>query len=522
MLRFSRLAFRGFAVLFLLSAAPPASAQVGAMEGPVLKKQTLAHLNTSLLKWYKADSKANELQNQISGGVDTRGKKLRKSAINGLKKKAAKQRKSARKARMKFQDQFAAAGKSVGGDLLKSVPDLLAIFQGCFPYARISTTGKAKLAWINKKTKQGYAMRTPKPYSEKRPWPLVWVLPNRQGKTWAKPMEFLEKGLPATDEKLLAGYLVGSPSFPADMELDGRLDPTKEEAQAIALSSDRITWFWTTLKDVFYKYHVDTDRVYLSATGESIPFALRIVSMFPDRFAGLILHNPQRSDFDAATVYGNLTGLGVFLAADDKAAEKDGPTHIDHANKIAEGLKAAGHKAVLVEKGQGVAPFTNVLPECVTWLDKTRRNLYPRKYVLMPAHDQFRKAYWVSILEADYLNQVAIADRPRIEVTADPATNKIEVKGRGVRTIVLYLNDMLVNLDKKITLVLNGQVREIKRRRQLSLITNTRSGLVFLRNDPKYLFVSRYQCDLPTPKPPDDEKSGGKAAEKAGGDGGGR
>ena len=44
MLRFSRLAFRGFAVLFLLSAAPPASAQVGAMEGPVLKKQTLAHL----------------------------------------------------------------------------------------------------------------------------------------------------------------------------------------------------------------------------------------------------------------------------------------------------------------------------------------------------------------------------------------------------------------------------------------------------------------------------------------------
>ena len=87
---------------------------------------------------------------------------------------------------------------------------------------------------------------------------------------------------------------------------------------------------------------------------------------------------------------------------------------------------------------------------------------------------------------------------------------------------MLYLNDMLVNLDKKITLVLNGQVREIKRRRQLSLITNTRSGLVFLRNDPKYLFVSRYQCDLPTPKPPDDEKSGGKAAEKAGGDGGGR
>ena len=71
------------------------------------------------------------------------------------------------------------------------------------------------------------------------------------------------------------------------------------------------------------------------------------------------------------------------------------------------------------------------------------------------------------------------------------------VTGRNVARLRLLLNDRIVDLDREITLVLNGQVTKRKLHRSLPLLANAREGLVVLRNDPKYVFVA--SCDVSLP-----------------------
>ena len=95
---------------------------------PVLKADRLRALNKALQDWYADDVEANDKKREQD---EERAKSRPSQAkLRTLSKDIAKLRAQARADKRKFVDAIEADGKKVGGDLLKQIPDLLAIFDG--------------------------------------------------------------------------------------------------------------------------------------------------------------------------------------------------------------------------------------------------------------------------------------------------------------------------------------------------------------------------------------------------------
>jgi hypothetical protein len=124
-----------------------------------------------------------------------------------------------------------------------------------------------------------------------------------------------------------------------------------------------------------------------------------------------------------------------------------------------------------------------------------KRNMTPKKVVIEPNHDRFKRAYWVTVDRADPLLGTPAETRPRIEVEADRATNRIVVKSRGIESFVLFLNDDLVDLDKEFTVEINGKAIPETLKRSFA---GMRDRMVS-RRDWEYLFPVEYKSTVPKP-----------------------
>ena len=475
----------------LLSAAPVAAQEKGEdlLPSPVLSKSVRTKLNKLLASWYKTDVEVNSIKNEITQLRASGGKA---GKIRSLRKKSSKLRRSARKAKSKFRDAFKKEGEKAG-DLLKHVGDLVEIFDGCFPYPKQANGGIVKTINVDKKAGIAYSVRYPKKYKPNKSWPLIYSLQARSGNKWTAPKAHIEAAWPKDEAKSFAEAIVISPKLPDDMDLSEKVDPINvgmaaaQKAQVDKLEDARRMFFLQVFSHTFNTFRIDTDRVYLEANAESIPFALRLASQFPDRFAGLILKEPATAELDASTMLGNLSGVGVAIVGSGAACQA-----------LEKAFKDAGNKTVTVIKAQGKSPFADKAGELMTWIDQTKRKLYRRDFTLTPGNDRFRKAYWVSIEKAEYLTQVPMKERPQVTVKVDRDKNRVEIKGRNVSKVRLLLNDILLDLDKEVTIVLNGQVRQVKRARSLPLLADTKEGLVIRRNDPRFIFTSSAVYDLPS------------------------
>lgn len=463
------------------------------MPSPILPKAKLDGLRKLLSKWYALDLEANEM-------LRTALSETKERKRDSLRRKASKQRQKARDAKRKFSKSFETEGQKAGS-LLRSVPDLLSMFRDCFPYEKQSNGGRVREDKLTKNKADGtYAFRFPQKYSpKKRTWPLVYVLPPKQGKSWLSKKEVLDQFWPKEGAKEAhEELLLWMPRWADDAELSEEVMPSEitDEARKLKIH------FLRNLGAAFKRFRVDTDRVYLQASGESIPFALRMASLYSDRFAGLILIDPKQSEFDGTTVFSNLTGLGVTLVADgeDKA----------NADAIEKTMKEAGIENIKRIEGSGVAGFGAKSAEVYAWMKDVKRNLFRTNFTHTPATDRGWQAYWCQILTAEYLADVKLSERPMIKVKADRAKNKIEIEGRNVTRVLLYLNDLLVDLDKDVTLVLNGQVKTVRAQRSLRLLADPREGLVVKRGDARYVFTATDTYTLPSKEQAKEKGSGGE------------
>ncbi len=472
----------------------PLPAQGGDVPSPVLPKGDIKTLNKKLAAWFKLKTEANDLDNSLDDlKSDRQRKKLRKK-IRDLNSKA-------RKAREKFMTDFEKKGQKVGG-LLKHVGDLRAIFEGCFPYKNVFSDGKPKKRWAEirgKKKSNPFFLRSPKAYKATKDWPLILTLPGKENGKYPSGEKIIEKLWPSDVGDLGSNYLVAAPELDPEIDFNAPFNPSTQKEEEIARESLRRRTIHRILRDIFINFRVDMDRVYMVALGDFAPFALRLVSTFPDRYAGLILIRP--SSFEEARI-SNLSNLAVAVIHDENGkAEAEG---------FASALEKAGGKVALfsaTKKGPGGGRTEDL----VSWMEENRRVLFRNRVVLEPVTDYFRKSYWVEILEASYISEVPKDEKPRVEVTADPATNRIVVKARNVTKIRIYYNDLLANLDKEITLVLNGTTKLDKRIRSFTTLQN----LVITRGDPRNIFTAMGVYSIPKP-----EESAGAEEDSGKGSGG--
>ncbi len=395
-----------------------------------------------------------------------------------------KDREKARRAVDKSKDAMEEAWNKTKskGDLLASPVDLRAIYENCFLLKPSPVAAGSLRKETIKEEGLEYWYYLPKAYKEKVPSRTLIVLPGTSGAAagagWVKTQDYFN----ATWDKaaLLADAIVHLPSPPAGLELDPIPDWTREGAEAE--EQRRIILMWATFSEVMRTFNVERSRVFLDCGRGACGFGLRFVTMFPDRFAGVVLRAPTEVD---DLRLGSLLGMPVLLL---KTAATAGV--VDALQKRLEDQSPGSTKVL---EAADEYPHRESTAAIEAWLAERRRVMVPKRVVIEPNHDRHNRAYWVDIDTAELLATAAPDKKPRIEAEADRAANRITVKTVGVERFTLFLNDDLVDLDKEFTVVINDKAITEKKTRNVRDLRER----VISRNDWECLFPASFTATVP-------------------------
>ncbi|MBL9079004.1 MAG: hypothetical protein JNL08_15985 [Planctomycetes bacterium] len=366
------------------------------------------------------------------------------------------------------------------GDLLGSMADLRAVFENCFELPRPSFS----LGQLRKETAKedgvDYSFYLPKGYKPETSLRTFVVLPGTAGAegSWAKPADYFAAVWDKTDTQLDTIFVV--PHVPNGLELDPVPDYSREGAEAEEMR--RNTAVFAGWGRVMTGFNVDRARTFLDCGRGACGFGLRFVSIFPDRFAGVVLRDPVAVD---DIRLGSMLGMPVLMVKTAANAAV-----VDALRKRFEELTPG---SVTVVDATDEYPHRAAGPAITEWSAKQRRNMTPSRVVIEPNHDRYKRAYWVEIDRSDPMLGAPLDARPRIEVTADRAQNRIVVQARGIERFVLRLNDDIVDLGKEFTVVVNDKAVPEKKERSFR---DMEKGFK-LRRDWDYLFPVIYRASVP-------------------------
>jgi len=426
------------AVLLLPQDDPtPPGAPATQAKAPLLQPAEQASLRDKLVKYFEAE----QLYDAAEGSKE--------------REKAARNRE---KAKEKFQDEWETRSKKVG-NLLSSMADLRAIYDNCFvikpPTVSLGTVHKDTLKH-NETTNYDYSIYLPKTYKADKPWRTVLLLPGTvaadQAAKWVEGREYFKQTW--DKQTALADTIFHVCHLPDLLEMDPAPDFSRDGQEAEErrrIDSVFLTFLGQTVSSLA---NVDRAHVFIDCGRGNCAFGMRLVSMFPDRFAGIVLRHPTAVD---ELRLGSLLGMPVLMV---KTAATAGVVDALKAR-----LEAVTPGSVTVCEATDEYPHAAAATEIEAWMQKQRRNMCPARVVIEPNHDNYRRAYWVRMGATEPLLTSPADQKARIEVQADRANNRIVVTARGVENFTLLLNDDLVDLDKPFTVVINEKAVTEKRTR---------------------------------------------------------
>jgi len=394
------------------------------------------------------------------------------SARGRAREKAAK---TLRKSRASFEKDWK---KADSRGILGSMVDLRAVFYNCFKPVKSDIGKGTVLSRGVKGTPIEYAIRLPKKYTEKTPWGAILTLPSGKEGTWTDPREYFKQvwgKSPIIDE-----FIIQIPMLPNELEMDPIPNYTRDRAEEE--EDKRIRSVFGAFGYLLNNYTLDRGRAFLDCGTETCGFGVRFATLFPDRWAGLILRDAVEVD---DLRIGNLLHVPILVLKSANNAA------------VVDAMKKRWDEVcpdmMTVIDAKGAAPHLESADDITAWIKDKRRNMVPAKITLEPNHDRFNKSYWVDIHVADSLLTTQGEERPRLEAVADRSTNRITVDAVGVERFELLLNDDLVDLDKEFTIVVNGKAIKQTRRRSFSEMKNR----MLTRNDWDYIFPVRYVTSVP-------------------------
>jgi hypothetical protein len=393
---------------------------------------------------------------------------------------------SADRAREKAQKAYAKAKEAFQkewdsrvekkGDLIASMADLQAIFANCFEY---ESRGALTIRKVD--AKEGfpaYSLSVPKAYKPDTPTRTILLLPGMEERGWVEGVRYFkdtwEKAASANDT------IFHLPAISREIELDPAPDYTQSDAEE--LEKRRNGELLNSFGETQRSYNVDRSRLFLDAGKGASGFALRAATHFPDRFAGLVLRHPVAVD---EIRLGSITGLPVLLLSSAATPEA--------AKKLAERLNALEAGQCKVIETTDEYPFKAAAAEIEQWMAGIKRDVNRKKVVLEPNDDRFRKGFWVAIDTMDAIHTAPADKKPRVVAEADRATNRIKITAVGVESLVLQLNDALIDLDKEFTVVVNEKAVPERFTRDF----NRMLDYVILRYDAEFLFPVQFRTRVP-------------------------
>jgi len=205
---------------------------------------------------------------------------------------------------------------------------------------------------------------------------------------------------------------------------------------------DQQPFVMALLADLRKNFAVDDDRILIHGFSNGGNASWYYAMHYPSLFAGMV----TRGGSPCSTKwFENLLHVPSYIVHGDK----DSVIGAEDDRKAAAKLKNLAYDVTYKELPGGHNPFLNdTNPEIVTWLGKQKRKAYPLKIAFKTADVRASRAYWVEI--TDRVGKGA-------EVNAEVKENRIELTVRGVKEIVLWLSDDLVDLEQPVTVVCGGK-----------------------------------------------------------------
>jgi len=250
----------------------------------------------------------------------------------------------------------------------------------------------------------------------------------------------------------------------------------------IAPTTPRHTWaarqghyyVLTALREMVDALNIDPDRIFLDGMSMGAGGAFRLAEHFPDRWAAIgprcnVPDIRQKKDKSFVTMlaenYRMVPVYWVLGAKDDKI-----PIEMGRAAKI--DLDAAKGELVYKEFPGGGHDWSLEKDEVVLdWYDQLARNPYPEELVWKSYEKVFARAFWIEVTRRTeppplimvHLDQKGAESERRTElrppalVKAKRKGNAIEISTEEVRELRVYLDDAMVDLDKPVTITVNGR-----------------------------------------------------------------
>ncbi|MDJ0523324.1 MAG: hypothetical protein QNJ90_14735 [Planctomycetota bacterium] len=258
-----------------------------------------------------------------------------------------------------------------------------------------------------------FRSKSPRP----APLPLLITMHEKRDSRGKKypGAELLKRLWPRKEWKdLYDNWLILSPTAAAGNYL------TKAGTVRGGVFTNQFTEFWR-------HYHVDYDRVILDGNEQ----AFTVASSMPIFFAGIVLRGKWTLEDDAQKeLVQNFGPVPVYVVQNPKLAKQ---------------LEEAGHTQVTAGIGG---------PTLMKWMNERRREA-PKKFSWIVQKMRYDQAlpYWINI---DSPNMAAPKRQLKVEILEKE--NTIRMEAEGITTLSLFLNDDLVDLDRKLRVELNGHV----------------------------------------------------------------
>ena len=225
-----------------------------------------------------------------------------------------------------------------------------------------------------------------------------------------------------------------------------------------------------TIRLVETRYRIDPDRIFLTGMSNGGIGAYLIGAHHAPRFAGIA---PMAGGLDDVLLplLENLRHTPVYIIH----GTRDQVMPVQLSRTIAAELQRLGvphvyreHARVHPQAGGHFFPREEV-PDLVAWFDRTRRTPVPARVTVVRDASHLIAFGWVRIDATDRIASLtdrltdnrddALANRLYAKVDARvAATNRIEVQTQRVRRYTLFLNEVLVDFGKPVTIVTNGRI----------------------------------------------------------------
>jgi predicted esterase len=259
------------------------------------------------------------------------------------------------------------------------------------------------------------------------------------------------------------------------------------------------------LRDLFRRFQVDPDRVFVAGHGEGGNMAYDVGLAHPDLFAGVVPIS-GRPRFFARTYWHNAQYLPFYVVDGDADGDvaKDNRSQFDH-------WIPKGYPALYVQyKGRGHDWFDAEYPRIFDWMNRKKRatalpdlgrsgngGAFGEEFQSMRQTDN--RFYWVGL---EQLLEQNVNDRSHWSSRAGPATlqghvgegNKITLNAHGFKTLTLWFRQGMVDFEKPVTITLNMQIRTSNHPVTPSLETLLED--FFLRGDRHRLYLAKVRLEL--------------------------